>query len=133
MIREYGIEIGWFSKNIASIARFHELGTSKLVVRSHLYKVFKSPEFQLAMRNIIQSAIINKGSISSALEEVAAIFIVFYKDFVLSNKITPKLLNATIKAKRRKGSLTPDTPLVDTGRMINSIQYKHITKSGRLC
>ncbi|WKC58453.1 hypothetical protein [Borrelia sp. P9F1] len=133
MIREYGIEIGWFDTHIASIARFHEWGTSKLEARSHLYKVFKLPEFQLAMRNIIRSAIINKGSIKAALEEVVSIFIVFYKDFLLSNKITPKLKEATIKAKRLKGSRYPATPLVNTGRMLNLIQYKHTTRSGGSC
>ncbi|AYE37003.1 hypothetical protein DB313_05750 (plasmid) [Borrelia turcica IST7] len=131
--KEYGIEIGWFSSEIASIAKFHELGTSNLVRRSHLYKVFNLQEFREVTNTLIKDAIVNKKSISSALEKIAIIFIALYKDFVLSQGVTPKLLDRTIKAKRRKGSSTPDTPLVDTGRMINSIEYRHITREDSTC
>ncbi|QMU99836.1 hypothetical protein F0310_05315 (plasmid) [Borrelia sp. A-FGy1] len=110
---------------MANLARFHELGTSNLPARSHLYKAYNSTEFQQIIHSILKKAILNKKSIKGALEEIATIFIIYYKDFVLSKQVTPKLKDATIKANRAKGRKHPDTPLVDTGMMISSIEYRH--------
>lgn len=35
-----------------------------------------------------------------------------------------KLAEQTIKAKKRRGAAEPDTPLIDTGALMNSIQYE---------
>ncbi|WP_445436324.1 hypothetical protein [Candidatus Borreliella tachyglossi] len=116
------LEIGWFSGR-GRIARMHDTGGGKLPKRAHLTLVADSLEFREYINNdYIRKALAN--NIKDGMSKIGEAFITYYQNYVLSGKITPDLKLKTIASKKRKGSGTPQTPLLDTGEMISSIQYR---------
>ncbi|AHH05698.1 Hypothetical protein BOM_1155 (plasmid) [Borrelia miyamotoi FR64b] len=116
------LEIGWFDVR-SSIARIHELGSDKLPIRKHLNEVASSSEFKEYINTPYLQNEFDKG-IEVGMKALGELFINFYKDYVLSGKITPKLKQSTIATKRAKGRAYPATPLIDTGLMLESIQAR---------
>ncbi|WP_024655205.1 hypothetical protein [Borrelia hispanica] len=116
------LEIGWFDVR-SKEARMHEKGSHKLPIRKHLTKIANLSEFQEYVNTDYMRSEFNK-SIENGMNAFGIAFINYYKNYVLSSKITPKLSPKTIALKRNKGSKTPEIPLVDTGLMLNSIEYR---------
>ncbi|WP_024654663.1 hypothetical protein [Borrelia hispanica] len=119
---EIELEIGWFATR-ADIARMHEYGSSNLPSREHLNKVADSPEFQQYINTDYMNREFSKG-IEVGMKSFGKLFIDFYKDFVASGKVKPKLKDSTIATKKAKGSKSPETPLIDTGLMLESIEAR---------
>ncbi|AOW96202.1 hypothetical protein [Borrelia miyamotoi] len=116
------LEIGWFDLR-ANVALMHELGSDKMPTRSHLHKVASSSAFKEYINTPYMHGEFNKG-IEVGMRSFGELFIHFYKDYVLAGKITPKLNKTTIDIKSAKGSAHPETPLIDTGLMLDSIQAR---------
>ncbi|UPA18595.1 hypothetical protein [Borrelia puertoricensis] len=117
------VEIGWFDKRNAKIASLHQMGSSKLPIRSHLYSVAEAYEF----REYINTPYIRTCFLKSPKKGMQAIgeaFITYYTNYVMSKKVKPALSSKTIDFKRDKGSHHPEVTLVDTEEMINSISYR---------
>ncbi|AHH10044.1 Hypothetical protein BPA_0031200 (plasmid) [Borrelia parkeri SLO] len=117
------VEIGWFDKRNAKIASLHEMGSSKLPLRSHLYAVADNYKF----REYINTPYIKACFLQSpkkGMQAIAEAFITYYTNYVISGKVKPSLSSKTIASKRDKGSPHPEVALVDTGEMINSISYR---------
>ncbi|WP_084543169.1 hypothetical protein [Borrelia hispanica] len=119
---EIELEIGWFATR-ANIARIHEKGSHKLPIRKHLTKIANSQEFQQYINTDYMRSKFQE-SIENGMNAFGTAFINYYKNHVLASKIMPKLSPKTIALKSKKGSKTPQTPLVDTGLMLNSIEYR---------
>lgn len=119
----YELEIGWFDRRNAKLAKMHENGTRKVVKRSHLYRVLNSVSFSEYINTRHAKNMLQK-DVKRGLEQFGQHFINYYKNFVLSGKVEPKLKASTIQKKKAKGSKHPSIPLVDTGEMIDSIQFR---------
>ncbi|WP_028328255.1 hypothetical protein [Borrelia coriaceae] len=120
---EIEIEIGWFDKRNAKIARMHEFGNSKLPSRSHLYAVAN----EMGFKNYIDTNYIRNCFMENpkkGMQAIAKAFITYYTNYVVSNKVKPQIQAKTIAYKKRKGSSYPTSTLIDTANMLNSISYR---------
>ncbi|UPA12571.1 hypothetical protein [Borrelia venezuelensis] len=119
---EIELEVGWFGGR-ANVARMHEIGANNLPVRKHLSEVAASSKFREYISNdYIKNEFARDPR--SGMSAIGDAFITYYQNYVLSGKINPELSPNTIKQKRKKGSINPEIPLVDTSQMLNEISYK---------
>lgn len=120
---DFEVEPGF---NMASLAATHEFGSKKRNI----------PE-----RSFLRSGIdMNRAAISSVIEKVArevsvgtidpgvaleriGLLVVGLIRARIRQGIAPKLKPATIAAKARIGGTNKDTPLIRTGRLLNSITH----------
>ncbi len=58
------------------------------------------------------------------MHAIGEAFIRYYKNYVLSGQVVPRLKASTIKSKLKKGSGTASIPLVDTSKMLSELAYK---------
>lgn len=122
------LDIGWFDERNATLAEMHELGGGKIPSRTHLHKVANSTEFW----NFISTDVVKnlfKQNPNAGFELVGKLFIKYYTTLVLGKMITPPLKPKTIAIKKKKGSLHPSTPLVDTMQMLNALRFRIKDKS----
>lgn len=117
------VEIGWFDKRNAQIASLHEMGSSKMPLRSHLYAVAN----EMGFKDYIDTSYIRNCFMENpkkGMQAIAEAFITYYTNYVISGKVKPGLSSKTIDFKKNKGSPHPEVALVDTANMLNSISYR---------
>lgn len=104
---------------IAKIAAFHEFGTSRVPERSFLRSTMdeKASEIASLTRKLNASIVDGKQDQAGALGVLGAFIANLFRKKINSG-LKPPLKPATI---RRKGS---SKPLIDTGQLINSIDYE---------
>lgn len=146
-LKNLSMEVGVLrNKSRKEIARYHEYGTFRSVGKGKVAHVparpFLRPTLEESKRNIIPEASHAIVGVAVASKHTVWIGPKRLKDWTIRilndlgqkmaylmklrimNKIPPPLKKATIKAKRRKGSPMPTTPLIDTGTMYQSIDYR---------
>ena len=75
-------------------------------------------------RNFSFSKILDKSGqfIKDVTGETAEVVAETATKFINDNKVRPDILPSTKKIKRAKGAPTPDTPLKDTGNLVNTMR-----------
>lgn len=116
-------------KSIAEYAVYNELGTSRIPARPFMRTVAKEkPKTWIGMmvrhiRGRATDPAIWKDALGVAGEQMKADI----KDSIQNGNWTPNA-PATVAAKKRKGKVEPDHPLIDTGQMLAAVSYEVVDK-----
>ena len=75
-------------------------------------------------RNFSFGKILDKSEriIKDVIGETAEVVVETSTKFIKEGKVKPDILTSTKTRKRRKGSPTPDIPLMDTGNLVNTMK-----------
>ena len=112
-------------KSIAEYAIYNEFGTSRIPARPFMRTVAKEKpkqwigEMVRHVRGRATDPAIWKQALGVAGESMKSDI----KDSIQNGIWTPNA-EATVNAKRRKGKVEPDHPLMDTGQMIAAVSYE---------
>ena len=116
-------------KSIAEYAVYNEFGTSRIPARPFMRTVAKEKPKQWVgemvrhIRGRATDPAIWKQALGVAGESMKSDI----KDSIQNRSWVPNA-PATIAAKKRKGKVEPDHPLMDTGQMISAVSYEVIDK-----
>ena len=105
---------------VLEIAAFHELGTATVPERSFIRRTFRMEQDKLAraINKLAQQIVTDKLTVEGGLNVLGTWGVSRIKNAIVSGPgIPPPLADSTIEAK---GSTRP---LVDTGRLLNSITH----------
>lgn len=116
-------------KSIAEYAVYNEFGTSRIPARPFMRTVAKEKprqwigEMVRHVRGGATDPAVWKQALGVAGESMKSDI----KDSIQNGAWAPNA-PATIAAKKRKGKVEPDHPLIDTGQMIAAVSYEVIDK-----
>ena len=116
-------------KSIAEYAVYNEFGTSRIPARPFMRTVAKEKpkqwigEMVRHIRGRATDPVIWKQALGVAGESMKSDI----KDSIQNGNWTPNA-PATVAAKKRKGKVEPDHPLIDTGQMLAAVSYEVIDK-----
>lgn len=114
---------------IAPYAVYNEFGTARIPARPFMRTVAKEkPKTWVGMmvrhiRGRATDPSIWKDALGVAGEQMKADI----KDSIQNGSWTPNA-PATVAAKKRKGKVEPDHPLIDTGQMLAAVSYEVVDK-----
>ena len=112
------------SMTLASLATIHEYGSpaNHIPQRSFIGSTMdeSAPQFHEATNKLIDRIIEGKQTVASSLTILGLLITKSIKAKIQSN-IAPALSPATIRRKSKKGG--PSTALIDTGQLVNSINF----------
>ena len=114
----------FFIGESAEIAKFHEIGTKNMPARPHLTRFLAENRIAIAKSHIQKNKKIFLKDSKKFLNSLGERIIFEYKAWILAGNVKPDLLPKTIEKKRKKGYSTPSTPLVASGKMINSLVFR---------
>lgn len=127
--RNRKVEVGFFANStytdgtpVAMIAAIQEFGTDKIPARSFMRTTIadKQAQWAKAAAAVMRATGCNP---QQALEQLGAVAANDIQEKIKA--ITdPPLAPYTIKRRREKGSENPEKPLIDTGRMVESVSYQ---------
>lgn len=112
-------------KSIAEYAVYNEFGTSRIPARPFMRTVAKEKPKQWVgemvrhIRGRATEPAIWKQALGVAGESMKSDI----KDSIQNGNWTPNA-PATVAAKKRKGKVEPDHPLIDTGQMLAAVSYE---------
>lgn len=111
--------------SLAEIAAFNELGTSTIPARPFMRQSFENHEKELqAACDQVNAMLSNGSTCESALEELGVFAKGLVQNEILEGEFEPNSPSTIAK----KGS---DTPLIDTGRMRQSVNYVIKERTGK--
>lgn len=116
-------------KSIAEYAVYNEFGTSRIPARPFMRTVAKEKpkqwigEMVRHVRGRATDPAIWKQALGVAGESMKSDI----KDSIQNGNWTPNA-EATVNAKRRKGKVEPDHPLMDTGQMFAAVKFEVVDK-----
>lgn len=116
-------------KSIAEYAVYNEFGTKNIPSRPFMRTVAKEKpkqwigEMVRHVRGRATDPAIWKQALGVAGESMKSDI----KDSIQNGNWTPNA-ESTVEAKRRKGKVEPDHPLIDTGQMIAAVSYEVVDK-----
>lgn len=116
-----GYEVG--GANLASVATWNEFGTSKIPARPFMKQAFDNNKSQIDSMKDSSFGEVLKGtsSVEKALNKIGVFFKAKVQESIVKGGFSPNAL-FTIS---RKGS---SKPLIDTGRLRQSINYETVIK-----
>lgn len=105
------------SVDMAQVAAWNELGTSRIPARPFLRQTVDSNESEIAaMCEKAAKSIANGGNAEQALKQIGAVAVSMVQKTIVSGSFEPNAQSTVM----RKGS---DRPLIDTGQMRQSVHY----------
>lgn len=120
---------------ITDLAAIHEFGSDAAGIpeRSFIRRTFITKEKDVARMSakLAKGLLADKFSLRKALDLLGLFGATEVKKTITAGShIPPKLADVTIEKRRRKSdNITSDRPLVDTGRLVQSIQWEVVLKS----
>lgn len=117
----YSLEVGIFNPGLARLGSYHEFGTSRIPRRSFLreYYTIHSSDVTNGLRKTM-SDIYRGVSPDKALSKLGLTIVEGIKKRI-KEKIPPELAQSTIDQKSGRYKYTP---LIRTGELIRSIEYR---------
>lgn len=122
------------SLTMVELAAIHEFGSPARHIPERSFIRFtirnKSAALQATAERIGRAFLADTMTLQRGLELLGDIAVTEIKSSIVDGRIKQRLKPATIKAKIKKGSLTPTLALVDTQRLLNSITRRVINAGG---
>lgn len=116
-LKESRVRVGFFDEEVAEYAAYNEFGTSEIPSRPFMRMATEEHAEEVASFMEEQAkAVINGGDAMSAFNSIGEYQVEMVRQTIESGSFAPNA-PSTIA---RKGS---STPLVDTGRMLDSIEF----------
>lgn len=109
-------------KSIPEYAVYNEMGTSKIPARPFMRDTVAAHQEEwvhTAASSLNYNAIANDGA-KSAMGLVGEVMKAHIQQTIQQGSFAPNAPK-TVEAKRRKGKVEPDHPLIDTGQMLASV------------
>ncbi len=118
---------------MVDLAAIHEFGlpSRNIPERSFIRRTFRTKEKDVAdvTAKLAKQLVAEKISLAKALNALGAWGAAEVKKTVTEDEhIPPPLKKRTIEGRRRKDGVTSDRPLMDTGRLVASVQWDVVIK-----
>jgi hypothetical protein len=132
-----GVRVGWFSGkrhgggeiSLARLAAVHEFGAPQagIPARAPLGTAVREQEQELVAHAVLVMSRVVAGTLTMqrGLEVLGKGLAQRVRRRMLRGRhLQPRLKAATVAAKRRRGSSSPTRPLVDTGELADSVEFR---------